>query len=820
MDRNRSLSQSLWQAFRRYALLPMIMVELALITIYVVTNQWVTQQTKQELVETALSESAQIANRQAAIVDAQLVSVEKQLSLYRESIAAVLNEPRIKWQNHAQWVKGEGGQFYTQAPLDKDGIAAFYSALTPPEQQNLNLIEQLRILTPVMRQMVADDSWVQQVYFNTQDSLNVIYPFIDVGSQYAPDVDIPKFNFFYLADETHNPARQPVWTPVYLDPAGQGWMLSVVAPVYKSNELIGVAGADITIANLVEYLSNTQVPWGGFVLLASESGKILALPERAQQRLGVDVPQNHSTKQAKQDQTDFQSPNMADINGAEQLLATWQDNPDSLQTVSLSGMSYIAAWHPVAETDWQVLVLVEEDKLLARTNTIYHQTELLSLILLAGLVIFYLLYFQFVKNRTHRFSQRLNRNLKKLSSALAKTGRQEFELRIPDLEAPELNRLAKQIIQVADQLRSNLFSLRKNEARLRFALESSGESLITQSIELNRVEVTDNFADISQRSEKVFELDEYSNWIHPDDREKVLALRLHAQRTQQPLSADYRLQRKDGSYIWVQSRGQVLRDEATGHDLIIGTITDISDRKAIEQNLRAAKDAANEANRAKSKLLSSITHEIKTPLTTILGISDILRYKLADSGHRESLGRLISAAEYLNHLVDDILTLSKLESKSLSVSIERINPHPLIIETIDWFRESLETTGTEVQCELLTEPAVLDLDPIRFKQVLTNLLSNAIKYSPKNSKVKIIEAQSEQVYTVTVKDEGWGIPPLYRDRLFESFNRFGREQTAVEGTGIGLAICSELMNLMGGEISYQPQEKGSLFILSFPVRYS
>ncbi|MEC9318907.1 MAG: hypothetical protein VYD08_03400, partial [Pseudomonadota bacterium] len=128
MDRNRSLSRSLWQAFRRYALLPMIMVELALITIYVVTNQWVTQQTKQELVETALSESTQIAKRQATVVDAQLISVEKQLALYREAIAAVLDDPRITWQGHEQWTQGASGQFFTREALGEDGIAAFYSA--------------------------------------------------------------------------------------------------------------------------------------------------------------------------------------------------------------------------------------------------------------------------------------------------------------------------------------------------------------------------------------------------------------------------------------------------------------------------------------------------------------------------------------------------------------------------------------------------------------------------------------------------------------------------------------------------------------------
>ncbi|WP_272977372.1 ATP-binding protein [Idiomarina baltica] len=818
MDRNRSLSQSLWQAFRRYALLPMIMVELALITIYVVTNQWVTQQTKQELVETALSESTQIAKRQATVVDAQLASVQDQLALYRESIAAVLDDPRITWQGHEAWTQGANGQSFTQEALGKDGIAAFYSSLTPLPQQNLDRIEQLHLLTPVMRQMVTEDSWVQQVYFNTHDSLNVIYPFIDVGSQYAADVNIPKFNFFYLADKKHNPERKPVWTPVYLDPAGQGWMLSVIAPVYKDDSLVGVAGADVTIEKLVNYLTHTRVPWDGFVVLASQSGKILALSERAQQRLDITVPKSVAVKHAKQDEIGYQSAALSDIKGAEHLLSLWQHDHDSLEAIALGGMSYIAAWHPVAETDWQVLVLVEEEKLLARTNSIYRQTELLSLILLAGLVIFYLLYFQFVKSRTYRFSQRLNRNLKKLSDALAQTGRQEFELTIPDLEAPELNRLALQITQVAEQLRSNLFSLRKNEARLRFALESSGESLITQSIEHNRVEVTDNFEEISQRPERVFNLDEYSSWIHPDDREKVKALRLHAQRTKRPLSADYRLQRKDGSYVWVQSRGQVLEDEASGQALIIGTLTDISERKAIEQNLRAAKDAANEANRAKSKLLSSITHEIKTPLTTILGIADILRFKLADVGQRDSIRRLISAAEHLNHLVDDILTLSKLESKSLTVTIEQVVPQFLIAETIDWFSETLETSKIQVQCELLPNAIELKADPIRFKQVLTNLLSNAIKYSPKHSKVKVIEAQTEEVYTITVKDEGWGIPPLYRARLFEAFNRFGREQTSVEGTGVGLAICRELMRLMGGEVSYQPLEQGSAFTISFPMR--
>ena len=106
------------------------------------------------------------------------------------------------------------------------------------------------------------------------------YPFIDkVYEQFVPDINIPEFNFYYLADQRHNPERRVIWTEPYLDPAGQGWMMSCIAPIYKGDYLEGVVGVDVTIKNFIDNILTLQLPWGGEAFLVNRDGTIMAMPK-------------------------------------------------------------------------------------------------------------------------------------------------------------------------------------------------------------------------------------------------------------------------------------------------------------------------------------------------------------------------------------------------------------------------------------------------------------------------------------------------------------------------------------------------------------
>src|SRR5690606_18261079 len=127
------------------------------------------------------------------------------------------------------------------SPRDEGGAAAFYSGSTPPARQDLDKVARLRGLDPLMMELKARVPLIASLYFNSWDSYNHIYPWFSTPDQYPNDMVIPDYNFYYLADAEHNPGRGVVWTDVYLDPAGHGWMMSAIAPVYRGDFLEGVS---------------------------------------------------------------------------------------------------------------------------------------------------------------------------------------------------------------------------------------------------------------------------------------------------------------------------------------------------------------------------------------------------------------------------------------------------------------------------------------------------------------------------------------------------------------------------------------------------
>ena len=109
---------------------------------------------------------------------------------------------------------------------------------------------------------------------------------------------IPNYNFYYLADKKNNPLRTVVWTDVYIDPAGNGWMASCIAPVYRQDFLEGVVGLDITVGSIIEKIQNLVIPWGGYAMLVNSNGNIMALPPEGEKDFGLRELTDHSYQEA------------------------------------------------------------------------------------------------------------------------------------------------------------------------------------------------------------------------------------------------------------------------------------------------------------------------------------------------------------------------------------------------------------------------------------------------------------------------------------------------------------------------------------------
>jgi hypothetical protein len=188
--------------------------------------------------------------------------------------------------------------------------------------------------------------------------MNRIYPYFEVLSQYANDIDIPTFNFYYLADSVHNPAREPVWVhEPYMDPAGRGWMVSAIAPVYVNHFLEGVVGLDITIGEVLRQLQTVKT---GHELFINRAGLIMAIDEGTAHLLDVAAPRPvqylETVRMDTYTQADLdllKSRNREVRETTQALLADYQ----LVSRLTLSNQRYLMAIAPIQDIDWLLVEL-------------------------------------------------------------------------------------------------------------------------------------------------------------------------------------------------------------------------------------------------------------------------------------------------------------------------------------------------------------------------------------------------------------------------------------------------------------------------------
>jgi PAS domain S-box-containing protein len=243
---------------------------------------------------------------------------------------------------------------------------------------------------------------------------------------------------------------------------------------------------------------------------------------------------------------------------------------------------------------------------------------------------------------------------------------------------------------------------------------------------------------------------------------------------------------------------------------VFAAARDITARKKAEEALQVnhvelekAKVAAEEANLAKSDFLSSMSHELRSPLNAILGFAQLMETATPEptSAQKDSIGQILQAGWYLLELINEILDLALVESGKLYLSLEPMSLSEVLADCQAMIEPQVQKSGIQVYFPAPVDPWVILADRTRVKQVLLNLLSNAIKYNRVGGRVDVrCEAGAAGRTRVSVQDTGEGLSANKLSQLFQSFNRLGQEAGTQEGTGIGLVMSKRLVELMGGRI--------------------
>jgi signal transduction histidine kinase/ActR/RegA family two-component response regulator len=279
--------------------------------------------------------------------------------------------------------------------------------------------------------------------------------------------------------------------------------------------------------------------------------------------------------------------------------------------------------------------------------------------------------------------------------------------------------------------------------------------------------------------------------------------------------------RKDGSRFPAIVSITALRDD---YDVIIGYLligADNSVRKQVEVELINAKAAAENANLAKSDFLSSMSHELRSPLNAILGFAQLMESgsPLPTPAQKASIDQILHAGWYLLELINEILDLALIESGKLSISQEPMSLVDVMLECQAMIEPQAQKSGIRMSFPQFELPYFVKADRTRVKQVLVNLLSNAIKYNRIQGAVEVTcRLNTAKRIRISVQDTGEGLSPEKLAQLFQPFNRLGQEANAEEGTGIGLVVSKRLVELMGGEIGVESTVGvGSVFWIELNV---
>ncbi len=607
-------------------------------------------------------------------------------------------------------------------------------------------------------------------------------------------------------------------------------------PVYdKNHKLIGVIGTNILLSDISKFLRNLKIGKNGQTFIMERSGLLVAssVVENLSYSTSEKLAKNNLRLAARK------SSNILTRSTAEYLSDRFGDLQNIRQKqqldFSLAGQQEFLQVVPYQNhlgLDWLIVVVVPEADFMAEIDANTHTTILLCLLALA------------VAALLGVFTARLiTRSILDLGRASIAIANGDLDQQVGVKRIQELDLLANAFNRMASQLKTSFNALQNINNELEQRVEERTTQIQQQQTFLRTIIDTDpNMIFVKDWSGKYILANQahakllgttVEELIGKTDADfnansaevaQYLAADQQVMQTGVPKISEYTFTSKIGEISYLQSIKILLPSETPQ---VLGVCINITERKQFEAQLQQAKVAAEVANQAKSEFLANMSHELRTPLNGILGYAQILqRADNLNSKHRKGIDTIEQAGSHLLNLINDILDLSKIEAGKMELISKDFHLPSFLNGIAEINRIRAETK--EINFYYLPDPALpmgVIADEKRLRQVLINLVGNAVKFTDRGHVTLEIKVLNQQEKTVIIRfsisDTGIGMTPEQMEKIFLPFEQVGSASKRAEGTGLGLTICTKIIEMMDSKIQVKSNlGQGSTFWFDIKVPIS
>lgn len=479
------LKKILSSHFLKYSLIPILVVEVTLIILYFSINKYIStkniafmlNKAQNEAQRVLKSESDKISEKLAQISEYATVLQKEHQSIFEKSTSFPLPNGMPTFD------VAPNGVFYK---TNEVGASLYYSSKTEITQKEKNKAVFTEAMDLSLQNIVDVNPLIVASYFNSFDDMNRLYPFIPkVYEQYGEHIHMEDYNFYYLADKKHNPSKSTAWTSAYLDPAGNGWMLSCIVPIYNKEFLEGVTGLDVTIDLFVKQILDAKLPFDASLFMVDNEGMIIAMPEKIEDLLGLKELKEHLYTDVLL--KTIEKPEEYNLLKNKSPFATHFKNlmnGNQSNNLLIKDKEYLTYMENVSETNWKMMILIDKNKIFSSIEELENLTNKIGYLAILFLVLFYVIFFYLLLRKINIFSTVITKPIEELSNQTALMTKKDIDFVPVKTDISEISKLSNNFQYMIKELKKQANELNNARITAESANRAKDEFLANVSHEL------------------------------------------------------------------------------------------------------------------------------------------------------------------------------------------------------------------------------------------------------------------------------------------------------------------------------------------------